>query len=184
MRPSKDEWALQLALVTAQRATCLRRRVGAVLLNKRGHVLSTGYNGVAAGQKHCNEEVGYRETFDSRLHPLQQRKRVKIERPFPYACSGATSPSGTNLDGCEAIHAEQNALLQCRDVHEIHTVAVTASPCITCVKLLLNTTCERVIFLAEYPHTAARELWLRAGRSWEHVKIRPLPELNEESPGT
>lgn len=39
MRPSKDEWALQLALVTAQRATCLRRHVGAVLLNKRGHVL-------------------------------------------------------------------------------------------------------------------------------------------------
>lgn len=185
MRPTKDEWALQLALVTAQRATCLRRRVGAVLLNKRGHVLSTGYNGVAAGQAHCNElkMVGadYVEMGEPELGGVSIQMPTRMVPSFPHACPGANSPSGTNLDGCEAIHAEQNALLQCKDVHEIHTCAVTASPCITCVKLLLNTTCERIIFLEEYPHAAARELWERAGRSWEHVKIRPIPRLNEGS---
>ena len=54
MRLSRDEWALKLALLTAQRTTCCRRAVGCVLLNARGHVLSTGYNGVAAGLPHCN----------------------------------------------------------------------------------------------------------------------------------
>jgi hypothetical protein len=40
-------------------------------------------------------------------------------------------PSGTGLDVCEAIHAEQNALLQCKDVEQIDTAYVTAMPCMT-----------------------------------------------------
>lgn len=153
MRPSRDEWALKLALLTAQRATCCRRQVGCVLLNSRGHVLATGYNGVAAGLPHCNQHDPY--------HPLG----------FPNACEGARSPSGANLDGCQAIHAEQNALLQCRDIYQIHTVYVTASPCVTCCKLLLNTSCERIVYVEEYPHSAARDLWTGAGRSWEQILV-------------
>lgn len=153
MRPSRDEWAMKLALLTAQRATCCRRQVGCVLLNARGHVLATGYNGVAAGLPHCNYHDPYFETG------------------FPHACSGANSPSGTNLDGCQAIHAEQNAMLQCKDVYSIHTCYVTASPCMTCVKLLLNTSCERIVFVEEYPHSAARELWTGAGRAWEQLLV-------------
>lgn len=143
---------MELALLTAKRATCLRRQVGCVLLNQRGHVLATGYNGVAAGQPHCNQ-------YDH-FHPIG----------FPDACTGAHAPSGTNLDGCQAIHAEQNALLQCRDVYTIHTAYVTASPCLTCCKLLLNTSCERICYAEEYPQPAAKELWVAAGRRWQHYK--------------
>ena len=154
MRPSRDEWALQLALLTARRATCLRRRVGCVLLNSRGHVLSTGYNGVAAGQKHCNDH----DAFD----PLG----------YPWACEGSTAKSGTNLDACQAIHAEQNALLQCRDVYAIETCYVTASPCVTCTKLLLNTSCQRIIFNENYSHSDAKDLWVGAGRTWEQLEVK------------
>lgn len=153
MRPSRDEWALKLALLTAQRTTCCRRAVGCVLLNARGHVLATGYNGVAAGLPHCNHHDPFFETG------------------FPHACSRANSPSGTNLDGCLAIHAEQNALLQCRDTYAIHTCYVTVSPCMTCAKLLLNTSCERIVFVEEYSHSAARELWTGAGRAWEQLFV-------------
>lgn len=151
MRPSRDEWAMQVAIETAKRATCCRRQVGAVLLNARGHLLATGYNGVAAGLPHCNEHDPFFETG------------------YPHACSGATSPSGTNLDGCQAIHAEQNALLQCRDVYTIETCYVTASPCVTCTKLLLNTSCQRIVFLEPYPHSEAQKLWEGAGRQWEQL---------------
>ena len=48
MRPTRDQWAIQLAQLTAERSTCCRRHVGCILLNERGHVLATGYNGVAA----------------------------------------------------------------------------------------------------------------------------------------
>jgi len=162
MRPDRDSWAMALAVVTAERATCLRRKVGAVLLNSRGHVLSTGYNGVAAGQNHCNEYVG---NTDSDINVIKVGNH-------PHACSGAHSASGTNLDGCQAIHAEQNALLQCRDVYSIDTAYVTASPCMTCTKLLLNTSCRRIVFLEEYPHSAAQELWESSGREWTKLDFK------------
>jgi dCMP deaminase len=171
MRPNKDQWAIELAEVTAKRATCLRRQVGCVLVNVRGHVLATGYNGVAAGQPHCNEVTGFNFIYGNGVDTLKQLTGQATGREDVYgnACPGANSPSGTNLDGCQAIHAEQNALLQCRDVYSIHTCYVTASPCITCVKLLLNTSCEKIVFTEEYPHKAAQELWVQAGRIWQQT---------------
>ena len=158
-RPTKDEWGMQLAQVTAGRSTCLRRSVGCVLVNKRGHALATGYNGVYAGAKHCNEPqdvnvVAY----------LLSMKAPAV--PYPHACPGAQSLTGTNLDGCHAIHAEQNALLQCRDVWEIETCYTTTSPCMTCVKLLLNTSCQRIVFNEEYINLDARGIWEKSGREW------------------
>jgi dCMP deaminase len=150
-RPTKDEWGMQLAQVTAGRSTCLRRSVGCVLVNKRGHALATGYNGVYAGAKHCNES--------GPLYPFR-------ETDYPHACPGAQSLTGTNLDGCHAIHAEQNALLQCRDVWEIETCYTTTSPCMTCVKLLLNTSCQRIVFNEEYINLDARGIWEKSGREW------------------
>jgi dCMP deaminase len=144
MRPTKDVWALAMARLTAQRGTCARRQVGCVLTDARGHVLATGYNGRPRGFPHCNEG---------------------------NPCLGATAATGTSLDLCEAVHAEQNALLQCHDVELIDACYVTVSPCITCVKLLLNTGCRRIIAAAAYAHdAAARDLWLRTvGRTWQII---------------
>jgi len=136
-RISKDEYFSELARLVSRRSTCKRRSVGCVLVNHLGHILATGYNGVPRGHSHC------------------------IDSP----CAGANLPSGTGLDTCEAIHAEQNALLQCKDVMEIHTAYVTAMPCMTCTKLLLNTGCQRIVYVEPYPHEAARQLWIKNGRS-------------------
>lgn len=160
MRPDVDSLNLKMAELVALRGTCLRRQVGCVLVNAKGHVLSTGYNGRARGLPHCNEG----------------RTHITYDEPeqgyYPHACKGATSPSGQNLDGCEAIHAEQNALLQCKDVDQIQTAYVTASPCVTCVKLFMNTSCERIVFAAPYAHDKeARDLWLRKQREWVWKKI-------------
>ncbi len=162
-RPTKDQWAQLLALVTSMRGTCLRRQVGCVLVNARGHVLATGYNGVAAGLPHCNQHDPFCATG------------------YPHACEGAFAPSGTELDQCEAVHAEQNALLQCKDVYAIDTCYVTASPCVTCTKLLLNTSCRRIVFSEAYPHPEARTLWERAGRLWEYQDLQPAEELASEN---
>ena len=158
MRPTREQWAMAMAVETAKRATCLRRQVGCVLLNERGHVLSTGYNGRPAGMPHCNEETKY-----------VVNAGPKSGICYDYACAGASSPSGTNLDACEAVHAEQNALLQCRDVYAIDACYATTAPCITCIKLLMNTSCLHIYFLDDYPHAkAAEELWLRnrPDRTW------------------
>lgn len=151
MRISRDQWAIELVRVTAQRATCKRRAVGCVLTDEHGHVLSTGYNGVAAGMPHCNDEV---------------------LGTFPHACKGAGLPSGTGLDCCQAIHAEQNALLQCSNIYAIDTAYVSASPCATCAKLLMNTSCKRVVFIEEYPGSEeVKDMWLKSGRKWEQFNL-------------
>lgn len=137
-----DMWAMQIAHVVSRRGTCPRRQVGCVLFNERGHVLATGYNGIAAFLPHCGEPGS--------------------------ECRGAEHASGEGLSVCEAIHAEANALLQCRDIRAIHAAYVTTEPCRDCTKLLLQTSCKRVVYGAPYP-TQSAELWHRAGREWIYL---------------
>lgn len=142
MRPTTDEYFISMAQLVSTRGTCKRRKVGCVLVNHRNHVIATGYNGVASGLPHCTD----------------------------VPCPGGDCMSGQGLDLCEAIHAEQNALLQCREVYEIKTVYCTAAPCIMCTKLLMNTSAEKIVFLEDYPHSAAsKELWERKGRLWLQI---------------
>lgn len=115
---------MEIAVAAAKRSTCLRRAVGCVLVDRRGRVLSVGYNGVARGEPHCNERTGGID--------------------YAHACPGALEKGG-DLALCAAVHAEQNALLQCRNPDEVHTAYVTLSPCDSCLKLFLNTGCERLV---------------------------------------
>ena len=143
VRPSRDETMLELCDVIAKRSTCARRNVGAVLTDNHGRGLSIAHNGVAMGQVHCSDG-----------------KR----------CWGAYQQSGSGLDLCEAIHAEQNALAFCPDIMRVETVYVTTAPCVHCVKMLLNTSARRVVFREGYAHDErSRELWTADGtRTWEH----------------
>ena len=144
MRLTRDDTNMAIALAVAKRTTCARRAVGAVATDADGYVLGTGYNGQYAGSKHCNEG---------------------------NPCSGATSPSGTNIDGCSAIHAEQNLLLHCGDPRKIDTVYVTTSQCLSCLKLLLGTNTKRIVFKEKYAGSeTSAQLWTDSGRIWEHYK--------------
>jgi dCMP deaminase len=143
MRASADQYFMEIAKLVATRGTCVRRKVGAVLVNSRRHILATGYNGVPRGMVHC------------------------LDRP----CLGAFEQSGQNLDNCLASHGEANALLQCKDVNEIDTLYVTVSPCVQCTKLLMNTSCRRIVFAELYPHEASKVWWLSPpfDREWVHL---------------
>ncbi len=55
MRPSRDQYFLGLAHAAAERSTCGRLKVGAVLVDRLGRILSTGYNGSPSGYAHCAE---------------------------------------------------------------------------------------------------------------------------------
>jgi len=182
VRPDRDETWLRVAVELARRSTCLRRGVGCVLLDDLGQVLATGYNGRARGLPHCNEPTGFNFVYArgiDKSKPLTGQSTGEVD-VHDHACPGALRsddkrwPSGHHLDTCEAIHAEQNALLQCHDVRAIRTCYVTASPCLACVKLLMNTGCRRIVFAARYAHDeAAQALWLKhaysqkfGSRSW------------------
>ena len=144
MREPADHFYLRLALLAATRCTCVRRRVGAVAVDHRGYEMALGWNGLPPKFPHCSEG---------------------------HECEGARAPSGTNLDGCLATHAEANLLKKCADVWAIKTIYLTVSPCFNCTKELLGTSCERLVFLEEYSHSRSREIWQQSGRAWELVEL-------------
>jgi len=138
-----DEYFTKMVRLASLRGACIRRKTGCILVNDRNHVIATGYNGRSSGVRNCLQDP----------------------------CGGSEMDSGLGLERCEAIHAEANALLQCPDVFTIKTVYCTTAPCIHCVKLLTNTSCDRVVFLDTYPHESESEkLWIKSNplRLWEH----------------
>lgn len=151
-RRLKDLVWLRICFDLSVLGTCKRRQVGAVFLDIKGRVVATGYNGNAPGSAHC------------------------IDHP----CRGASAPSGTGLELCEAIHAEQNALAHCHNIDLINTVYSTDSPCMHCVKMLATTPAARIVFAREYPHPASRLYWEGLGRVWEHIpEAQPEKSLYE-----
>jgi dCMP deaminase len=138
MRPSNEEYFLEIAKVVSKRSTCSRRAVGCVLVNGSSHIIATAYNAVPRGVEHCIES----------------------------ACPGAAFKSGEGLHNCIAQHAETLALIRCPNINDIHTCYVTVSPCIECTRRLIDTSCRRIVFMEPYPHDEARELWLSYGGWW------------------
>jgi dCMP deaminase len=142
-RPSIHEVMLEIANILSQRATCAKLQVGCVLTDDRNRIIGSGYNGVGRGEVHCTD----------------------------CACAGATAPKGADL--CEAIHAEQNALLTCRDPDAIRTCYTTHAPCMRCTKMLLNTGCISIIFFhGDDVEPAARTMWRNNPlRRWYHYTV-------------
>ncbi|MGH8014429.1 MAG: deoxycytidylate deaminase [Candidatus Binataceae bacterium] len=132
-RPSWDQYFMTITRVVAERSTCLRAKVGAVIARDRS-ILATGYNGSPAGLPHCNE-VGCL-IYESR------------------------TPDGELEQNCyRTIHAEINAITQAaRNGSAIRDadVYVTHTPCIHCMKVLINTGISTVYYEKEYKlHTVA-----------------------------
>lgn len=144
IRESKNQYFLKVAHLVASRATCPRRQVGCVIVNKHGHIKATGYNGTPRNYPHC------------------------ITSP----CGGQNNKSSEGLSSCMATHAEQNALLQCDDVMSIETVYCTTAPCITCAKLIANTSCKRVIYGEEYTDTSGIDMLKTLGIEAIYERVR------------
>ncbi len=149
-RPDWDTYFMKICHVVAERSTCLRRQVGALLVSDR-RILATGYNGAPKGLPHC-AEVGCLRT------------RLGI-------------PSGERQELCRGVHAEQNAIIQAA-VHGVTlqevTLYCTIQPCITCAKMLINANVKRIVYEGDYPDELA--LQLLGDASVELVRWPPAQE--------
>jgi dCMP deaminase len=118
-RASWDEYFLELARTTSSRATCSRRKHGAVIVRDR-RIVSTGYNGGPSGFPHCDEGA------------------------CPRADS--TAPQGHDYESCIAIHAEANALLfSSPEERDGASLYCTGAPCFGCAKLIANSGVSEVV---------------------------------------
>ena len=139
MRPTWDEYFMNLLDVIQTRSTCLRRQVAAVIVKDK-QIISTGYNGSPRGIKHCDEVGCLREKMDI--------------------------PSGERHELCRGTHAEQNAIIQA-SLHGVSIegadIYITCSPCVLCTKMLINSGIKRIVYKGEYPDKLALEMLNESG---------------------
>lgn len=145
-RPSWDEYFMQIAELTSQRSTCLRRQVGAAIVRDR-HIVATGYNGAPRGIPHCEEKGGC------------LRQQLSIH-------------SGERHELCRALHAEQNAIIQAAVLGqsiEGSTIYITHQPCVICAKMIINAGINRIVVKEGYPDELSVEILSEAGIEIEKI---------------
>ena len=123
---NKDIFFMELAYLYAEQSTCLKRKVGCVIV-RDGIQLSGGYNGAPKGIPHCTTCI---------------RKQLGIH-------------SGERQELCRAGHAEGNAIAQAaRNGVNIDNAILycTTQPCAYCAKLIVNSGIKRIVYCEEYGH--------------------------------
>lgn len=127
----KINWFLDLAERCAKEGSCTRRNYGAIIVDKEGTIVSTGYSGAPKGMRHC-EEYG-----------VCWREKNNI-------------PSGSNYNKCRSVHAEMNAIIQAGRLARGSTIYISgidaktgdqviSDPCFLCSKMILNAGIEKII---------------------------------------
>ena len=131
-RVDKHNYYLDMAQTVLERATCLRRKYGAVIV-KNDELIATGYNGAPRGRENCTD-------LD-----FCAREKLNIKQ-------------GQNYELCRSVHAEQNAIISAarRDTKgaTMYMVGIDAKTgevldhidsCIMCKRVVINAGIERVI---------------------------------------
>jgi len=146
-RPSWDEYFLKIAMLVSERSTCLRLKVGAVIV-KNKQILATGYNGAGKGMKDC----------------------------LQLGCLKKDRIAGKNYEECRSIHAEQNAIIQAAangiNISEA-TIYQTYSPCMLCAKMMVNLGVRRVVTYSATVDKNAIQLLKEAGIEYARL---PMPD--------
>ena len=138
-RPSWDTYFMNITTLVAQRSTCTRRAVGAIIVKDK-RILSTGYNGAPSGIRHCLEVGCLRESLQV--------------------------PSGERHELCRGIHAEQNAIIQAA-YHGVSVnnavLYCTNQPCAICAKMIINAGIKKIFYQSGYTDALAQEMLTEAG---------------------
>ena len=133
-RPDWDKYWLEIAKAISQRATCIRRKFGAVLV-KNNRIIGTGYCGAPSGTPNCTDiQICLRQKYNL--------------------------PSGKNYNLCRSIHAEMNAITHADygktpgSTMYLYGEDVTkkifpAKPCIWCKRFIINAKIKYVIIRTE-----------------------------------
>lgn len=132
MRPDWDNYFIEIAKVVSSRSTCLRRKYGALIVKDRV-IISTGYNGSPRGAPNCIDTL--------------KCKRLELD-----------IPSGERYELCEAVHAEQNAIIN-GEPHRMKDATIyiagfeedgrlaDASPCLLCQRMIRNAQIRETVYL-------------------------------------
>ena len=142
------QYFMKIANLVAERSTCCRAKVGAVIVKDK-NILSTGYNGSPSGLPHCTDAgcLVYK----------------------------SITPDGSVEENCfRTIHAELNAIAQAaKHGSSINNadIYITHTPCIHCLKVLINTGIKNIYYQREYKIERIADMIEQAGINLIQVEV-------------
>lgn len=156
-RISKINYYLDLAEVTMERSTCIRRHYGAVIV-KNDEIISTGYVGAPRGRKNCCE--------------LNECVREKLK-----------VPRGERYELCRSVHAEQNAIISAKRSDMIDATLFLvgkncsdssyvekSNPCSLCKRMIIN--------------AGIKDIYIRDSKEeYRHILVKDYIENDESLEG-
>ena len=145
-RPDWHTYFMEITALVATRSTCLRRKVGAVIVKDK-RILATGYNGAPRDLAHCLD-VGC----------LRMQRNIA---------------PGTRHELCRGIHAEQNAIIQAATSGTSIEGAVlysTHHPCVLCIKMIMNAGIKTIYYMEGYPDELSSAMAEEAGLVLKQLK--------------
>ena len=142
------QYFMKIANLVAERSTCCRANVGAVIVKDK-NILSTGYNGAPSGLPHCTD-VG-------------------------CLIYKSITPDGSTEENCfRTIHAEINAIAQAaKHGSSINNadIYITHTPCTHCLKVLINTGIKNIYYQHEYKIERIADMVEQAGINLIQVEL-------------
>jgi deoxycytidylate deaminase len=203
--PNIDEIHMNLAYGASHSSKCIKRHVGAVVVDPQGQVIGTGYNENPLGTKPCIEEPEYDFTCYRDIVRNEHFANLAVrgtrcpacgeplsgDKGPPWRCNSCArkNPSvKTNLENlffpdralnwCTAIHAEVWALKTAGDRAKGGTLFTTAFPCFQCAEQIIHAGISEVVYTEAYPDVKG-ELRLKLAK--EPIKMRRFEGVRSAS---
>lgn len=161
--PSYIESNMAIAYAASMRSSCLKRKVGAVIVDMAGDVFSSGYNEVPAANDTCKSEYGmcYRDNLKKDYKAsLENVIKKQKERDDAYELF---KKNFKILDYCRALHAEENAILNVARIGAssalpTSTLFTTTYPCNLCANKIAQVGIKHIVYFEPYPMEEAKKI--------------------------
>lgn len=171
--PDEDEAMMAMAYANGFRSKCLKRKVGAIIVDPMSNVISSGYNEVPPTEKSCSviHHTCYRDKI-KKSYAKQLQKLLQATDKYDEVM--AVMAQFKNLDHCRSLHAEEMAILNApshirsfvqgsNDPNRVVTLYVTTYPCNLCANKIASSSIRRVVYLEPYPMKEAKDILTNAG---------------------
>lgn len=161
--PTYVETNMAIAYAESMRSSCLKRKVGAVIVDLAGAVVSSGYNEVPAANNTCKCEYGmcYRDKLKKDYkESLNATIKKEKEKNSAYKLF---KENFKILDYCRALHAEENAILNVARIGASAalpsaTLFTSTYPCNLCANKIAQVGIKHIVYFEPYPMEEAKKI--------------------------
>lgn len=160
--PTDREAIMAIAYANSMRSSCLKRKVGAVIVDENGYVFSSGYNEVPPLELPCKNQYG--ECYRN----FAKNDVINLFAPDQEVLKSKVLGKVKLLEKCRALHAEENAILNIAKSGSANavknsTLYTTTYPCNLCANKIAQVNIKKIVYFEPYPVEEAKKTLSEAG---------------------